>query len=192
MLIFRLSQELNSNEIEQWKSLQLKTIGTEVHADRALSYCLSRDALRECLRHQGIDLEISQLIVMDNNKVGMADSYTLSLSHTKKWGAAILGSRLEYLGLGIDVELKDRAIKSGVLNRILHAQDEALAPLFIWCIKEAAFKTLMNSQKISHPVEFSSIQVSANGWTHSDTSSEGSYQIIEHPELVIALSWIKI
>ncbi len=192
MLIFRLSQELISDELEQWKDLQKMTLGEEVHPERALSYCLSREALRACLREQGVDLQIPHLIVTDHHKISIAEDYTLSISHTKNWGAAVIGSRLKYLGLGIDVELKDRAIKSAVLDRILHSEDQVLEPLTIWCLKEAIFKTLMNAQRITNPVEFSSIQVTSRGWTHADSKSMGDYQMVDHPKLVIALAWIKI
>jgi 4'-phosphopantetheinyl transferase EntD len=192
MLIFRLSQELISDELEQWNNLQKMTLGEGVHPDRALSYCLSRDALRACLRENGVDLKIPHLIVTDHHKISIAEDYTLSISHTKNWGAAVIGSRLKYLGLGIDVELKDRAIKSAVLDRILHSKDQAFEPLTIWCLKEAIFKTLMNAQKITHPVEFSTIQVTTKGWTHADSKSKGDYQMVDHPKLVIALAWIKI
>jgi 4'-phosphopantetheinyl transferase EntD len=192
MLIFRLSQELNSDELEQWNNLQKTTLGEGVHPDRALSYCLSRDALRACLRQIGIEPQIQELILTDHHKILTVEDYTLSLSHTKNWGAAVIGSRLKYLGLGIDVELKDRAIKTAVLNRILHSEDEILAPVTLWCLKEAIFKTLMNAQKITHPFEFSSIQVSTTGWTHADSNSMGDYQMVDHPKLAIALAWIKI
>ena len=192
MLIFRLSQELNSDELEQWNTLQKMTLGEEVHPDRALSYCLSRDALRACLRAQGVDPKIPQLIVTDHHKISIAEDYTLSISHTKNWGAAVIGSRLKYLGLGIDVELKDRAIKSAVLDRILHSEDQVMEPLSLWCLKEAIFKTLMNAQKIMSPVEFSSILVTSEGWTHADSKSAGTYQLVEHTKLIIALAWIKI
>jgi hypothetical protein len=50
----------------------------------------------------------------------------------------------------------------------------------------------MNAQKITHAVEFSSIQVTTKGWNHADSKSMGDYQMVDHPKLVIALAWIKI
>jgi hypothetical protein len=50
----------------------------------------------------------------------------------------------------------------------------------------------LTAQKIHHPVEFSSIQINEQGWVHLDSDSSGDYQMVTHPELEIALSWIKI
>ena len=192
MLIFRLSQELEAQEQEEWKNLEMQNLGNEVHPDRALSYCLAREALRSCLRASGLEVKIAELQLIDYNRIKVTDSFTLSLSHTKKWGAAVTAPAGSYLGLGIDIESKSREIKSAVLNRIRHVNDHDLPPLQAWCLKEAIFKTLMNAQKIHHPVEFSSIQINEQGWIHLDSGSTGDYQMVTHPELEIALSWIKI
>ncbi len=192
MLIFRLSQELKAQELEEWKNLEIQNLGNEVHPDRALSYCLAREALRSCLKVSGLEVEIAELQLIDYNRLKVTDSFTLSLSHTKKWGAAVTAPADSYLGLGIDIELKSREIKSAVFNRIRHVNDHDLPPLQVWCLKEAVFKTLMNARKINHPVEFSSIQINEKGWLHLDSGSSGDFQMVDHPELEIALSWIKI
>ena len=80
----------------------------------------------------------------------------VSLSHTKNFGAAVVGiddntRNNKNKGIGIDIEVATRLVKSEIIQQIRHPQDDFLkitqtsdfsSNLAIWCLKEACFKAL--------------------------------------------------
>lgn len=191
MLTYRLARTLSSTEENQWGQLITSTLGTEVHRDRAQGFCLAREALRECFSQRGQLLSIGDIRLKNYHQVLGFDSWTLSLSHTKDWGAAVLASLNEVQSVGIDIEPIGRVVKPMIVDRISHPDDLALPPLTLWAVKEAAFKALMNTELFAHPVEFSSLLIRLFGWEHPDSGLGGEWKVSEQDGLCLALAWIK-
>jgi 4'-phosphopantetheinyl transferase EntD len=179
------------NEDAEWKKLTTDLVGPNIHPDRARGFVFSRQALRECLEEYGHALGIQDLIVENYHQLKGHDSLTLSLSHTPLWGAALIAEKKTYLSVGIDIEPLDRLVKKPILERISHPQDITLNGIALWSLKEASFKALMNTGKFDHPVEFSSLKISQNKWTHSPTMIQGEWQQIQENGLIVSKAWIK-
>ena len=191
MLIYKLVSTLMENEDAEWKKLTTDLVGPNIHPDRARGFVFSRQALRECLEEYGHALGIQDLIVENYHQLKGHDSLTLSLSHTPLWGAALIAEKKTYLSVGIDIEPLDRLVKKPILERISHPQDITLNGIALWSLKEASFKALMNTGKFDHPVEFSSLKISQNKWTHSPTMIQGEWQQIQENGLIVSKAWIK-
>lgn len=192
MLTYRLLKTLIFTQELEWKSLAENVLGTDVHPQRAHDFALSRGALQLCLAEEGISLPIKDLILEDYCTVKGQDSLTISLTHTSNWGAAVLASKKEYISVGIDIEPLTRNVKTSILERISHSEDQTLPALTLWSVKEASFKALMNTKKFPHPLEFSSIKISNHTWEHVDSKTKGEWKTEEEQGLLVALAWIKI
>jgi len=75
---------------------------------------------------------------------GTKNVFHLSLSHTTTHSAAlvVLDNQSEFLGVGLDIELKNREIKPDVKAKFTFKSEEKLdlSALELWTIKEASFK----------------------------------------------------
>ena len=191
MLIYKLVSTLMQNEDAEWKKLTTDLVGANIHPDRARGFALSRQALRECLEGYGLTLDIQDLILENYHQLKGHDSLTLSLSHTPFWGAAVIADKKTYVSVGIDIEPIDRPVKKPILERISHPKDINLNGIELWSLKEASFKALMNTGKFDRPVEFSSLQISQNTWTHSPTKIQGEWEKIQENGVIVAKAWIK-
>jgi 4'-phosphopantetheinyl transferase EntD len=183
-----LTDNLDGNEAA-WLQLAQAQLGHPTHADRLRGFSLAREALRRLLESVGENPQIDDLALSQPNQLEKYPQFTCSLSHTAQLGAAMLASGAEYLAVGIDIEQRNRQLRPAVLARISHQNDLALAGLKIWCLKEAAFKALMNSGQFERPVEFSSIQIKAEGWQREQIS--GEWELHEQQDHYVALAWIK-
>jgi len=70
---------------------------------------------------------------------------TVSLSHSRKVGAAMLASRDKYPSVGIDLEFLDRKVANGAEKFFINEEDGVEVwedSLRTWTMKEAAFKAL--------------------------------------------------
>ncbi len=189
MLTYRLKNSLISSEDSDWKQLVLQSLGETVHPKRANGFCLAREALRECFSHLGIQLSVGELVLEGYSKVTGHDSLTISLAHTPDWGAALVAEASKFQSVGIDIEPMSRVVKPLVLARITNPKDLSLSPLSIWTLKEAVFKAVMNTGLFEKPVEFSSLQISENTWSH-ESGLTGFWELGNENGMLMAKAWI--
>ena len=192
MLTYQIKKSLIPAQDSQWKQLVRKVLGQGVHVQRELGFCLAREALKACFGQRGIPLEIPELELEKFSAVKGQSSLTISLSHAKDCGAAVVASAKEVISVGIDIEPNDRVVKPMILERISHPADFPLHPLWLWSLKEASFKALMNTGKFEKPVEFSSLKITQHHWLHEASNTQGEWKVDEEQGLIIALAWIKI
>jgi 4'-phosphopantetheinyl transferase EntD len=114
----------------------------------------------------------------------------LSLSHTKDAGAALVASKLVYRSLGIDLELQTRIVKDSIAQRIANENDLPLEKINLWCVKEAAFKALMNTGAFSKNIEFSDIEIKDKTFSHSPSGLSGEWDLQILTPFVLAKAWI--
>jgi 4'-phosphopantetheinyl transferase EntD len=189
MISWQLASALNSTEDVSWNNLSRRVLGESTHPGRRRGFCLARSALRSLLQAQGVKIEIEELALARPHQVEKYPQFVVSLSHSPALGSAILASAQLYRAVGIDIEEQDRLVKPAILQRISHPLDALLTPLEIWCLKEAAFKALMNTGSFEHPIEFSSIQIGQKNWSRHEVT--GGWEIHREQGHLIALAWIK-
>lgn len=192
MVIFRLKNTLIPSDDSSWKQLVTDSLGADVHPKRALGFCLAREALRECLKTLNQPLSIPELVLKGYGELQGFPGLKLSLSHSADWGAAAITTDSRIVSLGIDMEPLERVVKPMILGRIAHPHDLDLSPLSIWALKEAIFKSLMNTLKFENPLEFSSIQIGDGVWTQSESQISGEWKLEQIEGQLVALAWIKI
>lgn len=186
--IYSATQKILSPE---WEAVISDLLGVEIHSQRRIGYVSAREALRLSLLEYKIQTTPSDLELSGFDSLRKWPHFTLSLSHSKKAGAAALGLKVEYRSLGIDIELEDRFVKKDILARISHPEDIQRRPIEIWCLKEAAFKCCMNSGYFERPIEFSSIIIKENEWKHVATGLTGSVELHLLEGHVLALATMK-
>lgn len=175
---------------EEWSQLVAKILGNEVHPSRKVGFLLSRLALLNVLKKLGINPEIKHLELKNFHELTHYPRVTLSLSHSKE-GAAAVASIEENLSLGIDIESKDRHVSQETFERVSHCEDISLTNIKIWCLKEAALKCLMNTERFEKTVSFADIRIEKNQWTHSPSSLSGKWEIHEKDPFILALCWME-
>ncbi len=190
MLIYRLQNTLNFTQELQWQELVKQTLGENVHHSRQRGFCLAREALRDCFKAYNLPLEINDLQMVHFDALKTYPDYTLSLSHSSEWGAALVGERSRYVSVGIDIEPLSRIVKPLILERIAHSRDHSYSPLETWALKEASFKAIMNTRRFEKPIEFSSIRLLDQGWSHS-TGLSGPSIIETNSGQLVARSWLE-
>ncbi len=126
MLKWKILQTLTNPQDEAWDILATKTLGEKVHPDRKRGFLLSRQALKECLMEFGEYPKISDLELLHHSLLPALPHFTLSLSHSKECGVALVARRDIYRSVGVDIEEKTRIVKDMVRERILHPKDEKL------------------------------------------------------------------
>ena len=119
------------------------------------------------------------------------EQFTLSLSHTSECGAAMIADRKFFRSVGIDIEREDRVVKDFIRERITHKDDTNFRNIEIWCLKEAVFKALMNTEKFEKPLEFSSICIGKDSWSHSPSGLEGKWEVETIKPVVVARAFLQ-
>lgn len=192
MFKWKLTKNLTNPLDPEWDELADSTLGTGVHPDRKMGFLLSREALKMALKSLGYDTPIRDLKLSHFHQLLLYPKLTISLSHTKECGVALIADRKDFHSLGIDVEHEERQVKDNILDRITHPDDDtSLRKIEIWCLKEACFKALMNTGKFAAPVEFSSIQMTSDRWIHSPSKLEGEWRIERIRPFVVAMAFLK-
>lgn len=191
MYTWKVTKTLTNPLDPEWEELASSCLGEAVHKDRKKGFLLSRDALKRSFKMHGIELGIKDLKLKEYHLLPQFPQYTFSLSHTKDFGAAIVGSRQDFLSVGIDIENASRTVKDSVLTRISHPGDLAtLRKIEVWCLKEAVYKALMNSGKLPASIGFSSIQLQHERWIHSPSGLEGEWVLHETDDALVALAFV--
>lgn len=191
MYTYRLSSNLTNPESPEWEKLVQMSLGGDVHEERKRGFLLSREALKQALQERGIDIPVGQLTLVHYHALQGFPQLTISLSHTKLCGAAIVASRNEYRSVGIDIEEESRTVKDAIRERIAHPGDANFRNIEVWCAKEAVFKVLMNTGLFEKPLEFGSIQLTHGKWFHSPSKLEGEWKLDLVSPFVVALAFLK-
>jgi len=191
MYTWKIVETLENLNLSEWESFTEKTLGTKLHPERMKGFILSRKALQKALEEQGLNASITQLATENHSKLINFPNLCLSLAHTKSCGAALIADKKTFKSVGIDIELNNRPVHDAVRERISHPEDLNLINIEIWCLKEAAFKAIMNTQSFSAPVEFSSIKISDRYWTHSPTGLIGEWELHDIDSFKLALAFLK-
>lgn len=192
MFEWKLTKNLTNPLDPEWDELARLALGTAVHPDRKMGFLLSREALKMALKSFGFDSPIRDLKLSHFHQLLLSPELTISLSHTKECGAALIGDRKDFHSLGIDLEHEERQVKDSILERIAHPDDDdSLRKIEMWCLKEACFKALMNTGKFGAPVEFSSIHVARDRWFHPPSHLEGEWRIEKVKPFVVAMAFLK-
>lgn len=191
MNIWKIVSTFSESQAAQWEAYVETSLGPGIHPARKQGHILAREALRLVLCEQGEAPQISDLFVRDYHSLERWPDLTLSLSHSKSSGAALLADRERYLSVGIDIEEEERHVKASILARVSHPEDISLRNIELWCLKEAVFKCLMNSGRFEKPFEFAEIQLLEKRWKHSPSRLEGEWKIIISEQHVIALAYLE-
>jgi phosphopantetheinyl transferase (holo-ACP synthase) len=191
MHTIKMVETLTLHELPEWENLVTHFLGPGVHPGRQKGFCLAREALRLALKEQGEKVEISDLGLQQHCEVSKAKKWTISISHTPLWGAAIIGDKKEYRSVGIDIEPMVREVKQIIRERISHPEDMNLRNLELWCVKEAAFKAAMNTLIFEKPIEFSDLLITHEKWTHLPSKIQGEWHIQNLHEHMLTSAWIK-
>jgi phosphopantetheinyl transferase (holo-ACP synthase) len=191
MQVWKLSETLTNPCDPDWDNLALLSLGSQVHSNRKKGFLLSRAALKECLIECGISLTISELTLREFHQIEGHPQFTISLSHSKDCGAALVADKNIYRSVGIDIESEDRVVKESIRERVSHPKDIALRNIELWCLKEAAFKALMNTGLFEKPIEFSSIIIKEGQWSHSPSALTGEWELDFIKPYVVARTYLK-
>jgi hypothetical protein len=175
MLTWNLSKTLSNPNDPEWEVLSISSLSTDVHSDRKNGFLLSRQALIYALKDQGLEISAGALQLVSYSQIRDLPQFTISLSHTKTAGAALVADRKTFRSVGIDIEQEERVVKDSIIERISHPEDANLRNIELWCLKEAVFKTLMNTGEFEKPLEFSSIRIEDKKWSHSPSGYEGEW-----------------
>jgi phosphopantetheinyl transferase (holo-ACP synthase) len=188
---WELAQTLQNPKNPDWDKLSLDHLEDGVNPKRKHGFLLARQALKSCFRKRGIDINILDLKLQKYSQVSGFPEFTISLSHTKDAGAAIVEDAKIFRSVGIDIEQETRPVKDSVLGRISHPEDERLRNIELWCLKEAVFKTLMNTGLFEKNVEFASIKIAKDHWLHSPTKLQGEWSCEVINSFVLARAYLK-
>lgn len=189
--MWKLTETLSNPKNPEWDGLIKSALGENIHSDRIKGFLLSREALLECLKENSHHLTPIQLELSGFSALKQLPQYTLSLSHTKTHGAALIADRQSFRSVGIDIEHEERPVKDSIAQRVSHPHDTKLRNIELWCLKEAVFKTLMNTGNFEKPVEFSSIELGDRTWSHSPSGLKGEWELHYVKPVVIALAFLK-
>jgi phosphopantetheinyl transferase len=154
--------ELNQDSQSEFESIKEKLISINKNRFNTsnekllLQNYLSRKALLECLKKFSIEASFEDLELKNYGELVNFPDLRISLTHTKSAGAAIVGKGLQ--SVGVDLEETTRKIQDRTQKYYVNPEDSAkgLAPLEVWCIKEACFKSIYqldSSIKSLPPIE---------------------------------------
>lgn len=191
MITWKLTKTLSNPNDPAWEVLIKFSLPDDVHSDRKNGFLLSRQALINALKELGIEISADALHLVDYSQIRDLPQFTISLSHTKIAGAALVACRKTYRSVGIDIEQEERIVKDSIRERISNSADENLRNIELWCLKEAVFKALMNTGKFDKPLEFSSICIKDRKWTHSPSGLEGEWELDLLRPFVIAKAFLR-
>jgi phosphopantetheinyl transferase (holo-ACP synthase) len=129
-------------------NFHFELISTDSPAERSSEWGKqsSRQALAACLKKMGKDFKSPEdLTIVGHTYLENHPKITVSLSHSRKVGAAMLADRDLYPSVGIDIEFLDRKVTNGAEKFFINEEDGVEAfedTLRTWTLKEAAFKAL--------------------------------------------------
>ncbi len=136
--------------IEPFPVAQSTPRDLEVYASRMAAFKLLDHPKKALFFKPGIGLSLLEETRLNHNfRFDFVERGSLSLSHTRGFGAALYSK--ENLAFGLDIEWSDRVVKPEVLRFFWNEKDHPSfreKPFQLWCLKEAAFKALSIDRKI--------------------------------------------
>jgi 4'-phosphopantetheinyl transferase EntD len=186
-----ISETLRDPQDPDWEKLAVSFFPDGVHPNRKEGFLLSRSSLRDCLSLVEVNCPIPSLHLINHSHLRDWPQYTISLSHTNKCGAAMIAERKFFRTIGIDVEHEERIVNESILERIGQSKDLNLRNIELWCLKEAVFKTLMNTGEFDRPVDFSSICIEKNLWSHPPSNLSGKWELDLIKPYIVARSFLE-
>lgn len=191
MKSWSIAEKLSNPLDPDWEVLAQHSLPIDAHQSRKKGFLLSRQALKNALAQVGKKISTLDLILNGYSDLQNVPDVTASISHTSGAGAAAVADRKSLLSLGIDIELTNRVVKNSIFERISNPGDISLEPIKIWTAKEAAFKAIMNGQRLNSLIEFSSIQILDNTWHHKDSGLEGEWELSVLTSYVVARAYLE-
>jgi phosphopantetheinyl transferase (holo-ACP synthase) len=175
-------EENSTREMDEWIQIA-KNFFQGAHPNRLKEWSLARIALKEELARQKISIDVKKTEIEHYQKFKGHPEWMFSLSHTRTYaGAWVLPTKL-CLGLGLDLELKDRKISPEIQKRMLNSGDAHLDPLTLWSVKEAVYKSL--PQEAQERIWLNSIRVRSENFSVDDFPHSGEWKVFSHPELFV-------
>lgn len=118
--------------------------------------------------------------------------FICSLAHTKDAAFAVIAEKSKFLGLGCDVEDKNRKIPENSDHHFINEQDDInkFNLLTKWCLKEACFKALFNSGapiKLLKEVVIQNQNFKLMGDKELPTTNR--FKIIPHPDYIQVIAY---
>jgi 4'-phosphopantetheinyl transferase EntD len=162
----------------QWLERARETM-PDVHPRRQLEWALGRVAWELAMAAQGF---VDPTAQWRGHQRVEGSALRFSLSHTKGYAGAWVG---QHVGMGLDIESRTRAISEEIQTRMAHAEDLTLAPLELWCLKEAAYKSL--PAEIQQRIWLNSIAIKATSF--EAMGMEGRWDLHPHEGLIVARAW---
>ncbi len=108
---------------------------------RVRDHYTSRLALIEALNSPKVK-SYEDLKIENHHHLVSLPQFIVSLTHTNTLAAAVTTDQELIESVGIDLEARNREMKTGILKFFLREDDQIENPLELWCLKEAAFKAL--------------------------------------------------
>lgn len=129
-----------------WEKIPEELLGNIKSLKRATDLLFSRLLLRSLLVEMGEEkVELKNLVFNNFFQLEKFSNYTVSISHTQGLSIAAVAKIDPLLySLGIDVEWATREVKQESIDFVKNKNDDYtdLTPIEVWCMKEAAFKSL--------------------------------------------------
>ncbi len=185
---------IQHNEFPELQKLWLErawVLMPVAHVNRHRQWASGRVALSLALKDLGLEINLLQAKFLDHQSILELPKWKFSLSHTDSFAAAWLLPKSPHAGMGLDIEDNDRVVPYGVSERMKNAGDSAaLSPLELWCIKEAAYKTLL--PELQESLWLKSIVVKERTFTIDGWEQfKGEWQKVEHPGLIVIQAQVK-
>lgn len=190
MPVWKLTKTFTQSLASEYDRLVESTLNGHSHPARKKSFILSREALRLTLLEMGETPLVPQLKLQNFCLLNSWPDYLVSLSHTRLAGAAVLVDRRVFVSAGIDIELQNREVSEAVARKITGPEDLPLRKIELWCLKEAAYKCLMNTGKVSAAVRFSQIEIRRNAWFYPPKNLSGQWELTQAEGHIVALAFM--
>ena len=172
----------NSMGFDKWLKLAREKL-PGVHPGRHNEWALSRWALDQQLRSEAGLIAFGKEFDGFHHLRGIPE-WTFSLSHSKEWGGAWLVKTQDGLGIGLDIEYKDRKISHEVFQRMNNPDDINIDLVTQWAVKEAAYKSL--PKEIQDSLWLNSIKVKRGTFEVRGHSVKGEWTTFPHDQLIVA------
>ncbi len=171
-----------TRELDEWLKIA-KVVLPGAHPNRLQEWSLARIALKEELNRQKISIDVKNTKIENYQRFIGHPELMFSLSHTRTYaGAWVLPSKL-CLGLGLDLELKDRKISEDIQKRLFNTEDAEMDPLTLWSVKEAVYKSLPPNAQEKIWLNF--IRIKKDKFSVENFPHSGEWRVYPHHELLI-------
>jgi len=172
--------------LERWLVIAHQRM-KDVHANRYKEWALARLCLEKCFHDLGYHLKPHEFVFKNENLLEGFQHLSFSLSHSKNWAAAFVGSTQLARLVGVDIELKNRKVPDNVKHRLTNKSDQIKNPLELWVIKEAAFKSL--PRLAQEGIWLNNLVVKESSFELEGSPFKGSFELQEHTDVLVAKAY---